>query len=106
MSIVTTAKAIKVSIFVSIPYIFYLSSAITINVCTIICDGGKIPYCIGRSGPALDIGIEKLRQKVPEVEVNFYVNLTSGVCGPQDVGAIAAQMYYEHGASVFIGPGW
>ena len=83
-----------------------LTSNVIINVCTIICDGGTIPYCIGRSGPALDIGIEKLRQRLPEATVNFYVNRTTGKCEPAvNVGAMASKMYYEYNATVFIGPG-
>ena len=80
--------------------------AYVLNVCTIVADGGIMPYGIFRSGPALQMGLDALKAIVPaNVTVNYYVNTTTMWCTPEKAGALAAEMYYQRGVTVFIGPG-
>ena len=84
---------------------FQTICATNITIVTMIIEGLQ-PYHLGRSGPALDIAIEKVSQYFPSnVNVTFVRSTyPSGSCH-KDVASIAAKLYYTHDVTAFIGPG-
>lgn len=77
-----------------------------ITIGGIVADEGILPFGLHRTGPAIEMGIERLRELVAEeADVTFVLNVTSEECVADRVGAIAAEMHYIHKVSAFIGPG-
>lgn len=77
-----------------------------ITIGGIVADEGVLPFGLHRTGPAIEMGIERLRELVAEeADVTFVLNMTSEECVADRVGAIAAEMHYIHKVSAFIGPG-
>lgn len=77
-----------------------------ITIGGIVADKNALPFALHRTGPAIEIGIKKLRAIVAdEADVTFILNVTTEFCVADMVGAIAAEMYYKHKVSAFIGPG-
>ncbi|ESP02581.1 hypothetical protein LOTGIDRAFT_91690, partial [Lottia gigantea] len=64
------------------------------------------PFDIARSGPALDMALEKVRYVYNDT-INFkYIYKDGGSdCVPDIAGAIAADVFHNKNVSVFIGPG-
>lgn len=77
-----------------------------ITIGGIVADKNALPFALHRTGPAIERGIEILREIVAdEADVTFILNVTTEFCVADMVGAIAAEMYYKHQVSAFIGPG-
>ncbi|XP_067686991.1 atrial natriuretic peptide receptor 1-like [Haliotis asinina] len=59
---------------------------------------------MGRSGAAVDMGLEYIRKKYNDT---LDIKFTPGyaVSGPTEAGAAAAELYYKHNVDAFIGPG-
>ena len=81
-------------------------SKLNLTIVTIMLNGSMLPFDIRTSGPAIDMGIEEARKTLgPEVEV-FHIYRTAGTgCTANNIGGIAADVYYTANISVFIGPG-
>lgn len=77
-----------------------------ITIGGIVADKNELPFALHRTGPAIEMGVEKLREIIgDEADVTFIFNVTTEFCVADLVGAIAAEMYYKHKVSAFIGPG-
>lgn len=79
----------------------------TITICTIMLNGGRLPYEYRKSGPAADIALEEIKSLYSELfDVNFIFKDAGSECSENGFGAIAAEVYYSNTIDVFIGPGW
>lgn len=84
---------------------FVLAERINITVGTIVADKWVLPFSIYRTGPAIEMGVEKLREIVSEEANITFMLYVSERCAADKVGAFAAEMYYVGNVSAFIGPG-
>lgn len=64
----------------------------------------SLSFEISRSGPAIKLAIEQ-SQALYNDTVELLWEFRAGSCGPEVVGAVAADVYYTTGVDVFIGPG-
>jgi hypothetical protein len=82
-----------------------VAERLNITIGTIVADKWVLPFAIYRTGPAIEMGVEKLREIVAnEADITFKLYV-SEACTADKVGAFAAEMYYVANVSAFIGPG-
>ncbi|XP_061182968.1 atrial natriuretic peptide receptor 1-like [Saccostrea echinata] len=77
-----------------------------ITIGTIVADKDELPFAIYLTGPAIEMGMEKLQEILEEeANITFLLSVPQSQCVADKVGAIAAEMYYVGNVSAFIGPG-
>ncbi|XP_071165656.1 atrial natriuretic peptide receptor 1-like isoform X2 [Mytilus edulis] len=95
-----------INVICSILMFFSTVHGRTITICTIMLNGGRLPYEYRKSGPAADIALEEIKSLYSELfEVNFIFKDAGSECSENGFGAIAAEVYYSNTVDVFIGPG-
>ena len=96
---------LKNVIFLSFFYTLHVNTN-DVTICTINVKGGYLPYEYRRSGPAVDIALEKIRAQYSNVfNVNYIYKDAGTDCTENGFGAIAADVYYNNQIDAFIGPG-
>lgn len=83
-----------------------VSVSVDIVVASIISNGGNLPYDYRRAAPAADLAILEINSRY-QGKLNFtYLYRDPGPdCSENDVGAIAADLYYRNNVTGFVGPG-
>ncbi|CAG2251921.1 unnamed protein product [Mytilus edulis] len=95
-------------VYVLVNIVLYLCTVRgrNVTICTIMVNGGTLPYEYRKSGPAVDIAIENIKSMYSEVFDVNYIYMDAGLkCSENGFGAIAADVYYNDNIDVFIGPG-
>lgn len=89
--------------------LFYSSTMCLVNITIATIITGEKMYALINSkymGAAIDIAMEKVSTSLPtKVHVTFIRRVFCGLGCKHDVGAMAAELYYNNNISVFIGPG-
>lgn len=69
-----------------------------------------LPFGLHRTGPAVDLGIKKLKEILGEnvkVDIVRYVSINDSECDPDKqglFGKIISEMHYERNITAIIGP--
>jgi hypothetical protein len=94
-------------LFVVIVFMKYVQTERkNITIGTIVNEYLSLPFAIYRSGPAIELGIENLKEILSEeADINIKLKVAERNCVADTAGASAAEMFYVDKVSAFIGPG-